>query len=1101
MKHLCFLLLFYTFSLNAFSNHLVGGDITWICNGGGQYIFQLRVFRDCSGPAMNTAGIQLSVWNHPNITAIPLNFISVKDISPVCTQVGGGPLPITCAGGGGGALEEYIFRSVPTVINGIPPTQGWTFTWSNFSRNANIDNLTNPTNYGITLRATMFPFNGTNTNPCYDSSPQISHSPVTIYCAGHNYFFNPGINDPDADSLVFTFDRPLDQTDVLNPQYNPPVSPIYLPYVNGYSYNSPTPNSSMHPSNIPAAINPQTGELTFTSFTLGDFVIVIKTESWRCGQKIAEIFSETQIAIASCSANNSPVVSAPFVNNALQVTVPVGQTVNVNITANDNDLLQNGTPQSITLEASGNMFGTGYTNPLSGCNNPPCATLSGGSPQTGVSTVNTVFNWQTDCNHLLNNGCNQSASYNFVFKIQDDFCPIPAWSITTLSVTILPAAVVPKADILCADVLPNGDVTLSWIPPLDPDNSFVQYEIYNGANLIATIPNLATSTYTHIGADAQNASRPYHIIVRSGCNGVNASVSDTVNTLFLNVNNPGNGTAVLQWNPLSIPNISTSTGIYNIYREYPIGTYTLIATVPYGTTSYIDTITICSDSIAYKISIADMNGCVSNSSVDGEIFNDVLPPYEPVISYVTVDTSSGLAQITWNVNPTGDTQGYIILYNSNGNWIIIDTVWGINNTNYTFNLSAANNQIESYGIAAFDSCWHGNPLSPNTSAMGTPHNTIYLTTQLNVCAQEVNLSWNAYQNWPGGVAYYEIYARENTGPYNLITTTTNTYFTHTNVNRLSTYRYLIKAVANQNGYTSLSNITSKFIHEPHQPQFAYLKTASVLNNSEIIVRYLADLSSSDNYYVLERSNHSSGPYTAVATSYSTTNPVQFIDANVNPSARSYYYRVQVVDSCGDYVMTSNIGRTILLNIVSDNLNLSNTLTWNHYENWDGSIQAYNIYRSINGSFNTTPIATVAGNQPFYTDNDIANLLQTSGEFCYYIEAIENFNNYGQNETSLSNIFCASMEPLLYVPNAFIIGGVNNTFKPVGSFIDFNNYDFKIFNRFSEIVYQTNDIQGEWDGKYRGEYCKEGIYVWQIQFTDGKGKDYIKRGFVTLLKSN
>jgi hypothetical protein len=1100
MKLLHILLCYLILSPSAFSGHLVGGDITWTCNGSGQYIFKLRVFRDCSGPNMSTANQQITVWNHPSITAIPLIFISQSDISPACTQVGGGPAAISCGNPGTGAIEEYIFISAPTIISGVPPAQGWAFTWSNFSRNVNIDNLQNPATYGLTLRAMMYPFNGNNTNPCYDSSPQLNQTPLTVYCAGQNFYFNPAAYEPDADSMSFSFERPLNQIDPLNPQFNPPVSPIYLPFVTGYSYTSPTPNTSMHPNNVPANINQQTGELTFTSYTLGDFVIVIKVESWRCGQKISEVFSEIQIAIANCAPNNAPAIAAPFINNALHINVPVGQVVNINIAANDSDLLQNGSPQSIILEASGSMFGAGYTNASTGCDKPPCATLGGGSPQTSISNLNTVFNWQTDCSHLPN-GCNQSSTYNFVFKIQDDFCPVPAVSLVTLSVTILPPSVVQKTEILCADVLPNGDVTLNWIPPLDPDNSFVQYDIYNGTNLITSIPILSTSSYTHIGADAQNGSQPYQIVVRSGCNGVNAMSSDTVNTIFLNVNNPGNGTAILQWNPLVNPNHSSSAGVYNIYREYPIGNYTLIGSVPYGTNYFVDTITICSDSIAYKIAIADNNGCVSNSSVDGAFFNDVLPPYEPIISYVTVDTATGLANIVWNINPMGDTEGYIILNNINGNWVIIDTVWGINNTSFTYALSNANSQSEFYGIAAFDTCWHGNPLSPNTSAMGTPHQTIYVTTQLNVCAREVTLSWNAYQNWSNGVAYYEIYSRENNGPYNLLSTTTNTAYTHSGVNRLSTYRYLIKAVANQTGYTSLSNIAGRYIHEPEQPQFAYLKTASVLNNSEVVVRYYADLNAINNHYVLERSKNFTGPYSTVSTVYAVSNPVQFIDDNVNPSANSYYYRVQVVDSCGDYAMVSNVGKTILLNIVSDNLNLTNTLTWNHYENWDGIIQQYNIYRSINGTFNSTPIASVPGNQSFYTDTDIENLLQTTGEFCYYIEAVENFNTYGQNETSISNIHCVAMEPLLYVPNAFIIGGINNTFKPVGSFIDFNNYEFTIFNRMSEIVFNTRDINAAWDGKYRGEYCKEGIYIWQIQFTDGNGKDYLKRGFVTLLKSN
>lgn len=54
---------------------------------------------------------------------------------------------------------------------------------------------------------------------------------------------------------------------------------------------------------------------------------------------------------------------------------------------------------SITLTATGLQFGTNFSS-TTGCNNPPCATLSSPLPQTGLLGVTNTFSWQTDCNHV-----------------------------------------------------------------------------------------------------------------------------------------------------------------------------------------------------------------------------------------------------------------------------------------------------------------------------------------------------------------------------------------------------------------------------------------------------------------------------------------------------------------------------------------------------------------------------------------------------------------------------------------------------------------------------------------------------------------------------
>lgn len=1033
-----------------------------------------------------------------------MNFINQTDITPTCNAVPGGPSQLTCAGGGPGTIEKYFFQSSPISLVGIPPASGWAFTYSNFSRNLAIDNLSTPSSYGITLRAVMYPFSGTNTSPCFDSSPVFLETPSSVVCTGTNFKLNHHAYDADGDSMVYSFANALDTVSTSATSFNPPVNPIHIPYETSYSATSPTPGTALDPGNIPAAIDPLTGEITFTSFTQGNYVVVVRVQSFKCGQLVSEVFRETQIIVVSCSGNNLPVFTPPF-GTSFSTTVYAGDLVNFNLTVTDTDLLQDGSPQTIELTASGNQFGASFTNPLAGCDQAPCATLNATLPASSTLSLTRTFSWQTDCSHLTNTSCGQTGKvFQFVFRASDDFCPAPGVSTITVSVTVLPPPAIEAPAITCANVALNGDVTLSWTPPVDPYGQFVKYEIYNvtlGA-LVGTIATIGTNTFTHIGADAQNGSISYAIKVYSGCSGTSTTTSDTVETMFLVVNNLGSGVAVLQWNPLFDPfNSPTAYPTYTIWQEYPIGTWTPIATTPYGTEQHNDTISICDDTLNYKISVTDSSGCISFSSIDGDRFTDLTEPYTPVISYVTVDTTTGLTVLNWFPNGAADTEGYIILQNIGGSWIVIDTVYGINNVTYIPAGSNPNANSETYGVAAFDTCWHGTPPTPNTSPMGTPHSTIFLQNQLIICDSSVTLNWTPYSGWPTGVLHYEIYASENNAPYVLVATLSpgTLSYSHNNLNRSSTYEYLIKAIANGTGVYSLSNISVRFITEPSKPAFAYLQTATVSAINEITLRFLPDITANVQHHIVFKSTDNGFTFNPIGIIYPGTPPLTFIDSDVATNENSYVYKVVTIDSCGKEAVTSNTAKTILLQGFSNSTALENNLNWNHYLIWDGGINRYEVERVINNSGIFTMIGSATPSVTSYND-DVSEdqLLESTGQFCYKIVAYENTNSYSIAETSESNVVCLTQDPLVYIPNAFTPGGLNPVFYPVISYVDFNSYEFNIYNRWGQLIYSTNDINNGWDGMHNGKLAKEDVYVYQLRFKTGDGKDIERHGHFTLI---
>lgn len=1091
---------------NSFANHWMGGEITWVCQGGGDYVFTLKIYRDCSGPPVNTTSQNIRVWGHPTLTQIPVAYFAINEVSPSCTQVTSGPVQISCASNTvQGAAEEYIFVSNPINISGIPPTQGWSFTWDNLTRNASVINLVSPSTKGITLRAIMHS-TGVNGSPCFDSSPQFIELPSSITCAGNEFVYNPNAFDPDADSMAFSFGQPLNS---ISSAYTPPTDPAPLNWAAGYNINSPLPGTSQNPGNIPASINTNTGEIYFKSNTIGSFALVLRAKSYRCGVLLAEVYREMQVIVVSCGANSPPNMTPPLNGNtSFSKTVTAGDLVNFTINASDLELLQDNSNQNVELFASGYQFGTNFTNPAAGCNTPPCATLSATPPIIGNQNVTTNFNWQTDCNHITKNnipGCSSNSNtYNFVFKVKDDFCPAPATKYYTVSITVLPPASIPAPDITCINVLPNGEVEVKWESVTDPNNIFQSYEIYSSTggmpfNLVGSDGNIFSNTFTHSAINANTSKYDYFIATKSACGILN--FTDTVSSIKLQVNNPNNGEAILQWNKIFTPtNSPLSTSFYDIYREYPAGSWSYIASVPYGNEYYRDTISFCNDTANYLIKIRS-KGCTSNSSKDGDNFQDVLPPKSPVIKNVSVDTSNGYAKVCWEPSSSGDTRGYIILKLIGTTWQPIDSVYNGEELCYVDSSSTPNFNPECYGIAAFDSCLYGLPLSPNTSAMGFPHCSMHLTQQYDVCSESINLNWTDYTDWTTGVNKYNIYYSLN-GNTTLAYTniSTNTSFTLLNISPNNYYCFLIEAVSGNTKDTATSNLVCVFTTYPKASDTNYLQVATVEDLNKIRVKIFTSINSTIQGYSVQRSENGA-VFNTIGFAPHTISPVIFDDNDVFTDKKNYYYRAIAIDSCGKTSDSiTNIAKPILLTTSSKSNAFVIDLNWDNYTKWYGNVNYYDIYRREGNS----PY-TIIGSVPFGINNykdDVSSFYDknTQGQFCYKVKAIENTNSFLFNEESLSNESCANIEYILYAPNAFTPGGINPVFKPIIGFANFDSYSLTIYSRIYNDVFSTTDANEGWDGTYKGRLLQEGVYIYFIQFKDSKGQPFQKVGHLILIRN-
>jgi len=482
---------------------------------------------------------------------------------------------------------------------------------------------------------------------------------------------------------------------------------------------------------------------------------------------------------------------------------------------------------------------------------------------------------------------------------------------------------------------------------------------------------------------------------------------------------------------------------------------------------------------------------------------DIYPPDTPVLDSVSLENlTTGSVYVSWFPCDSPDVASYVIFRQIATLWDPIDTIPApatLYIDNSYIPAAAANAHPELYRIAAID-------FAGNISAMTPPalyHNTMYLFPYLDSinCQTAIKLRWNKYINWSEGVKYYTIFVNVNSTSWDSLTTVdgnTNEYF-HQNLTDNTHYCYFVRAVS-YNGRTSTSNQNCFFVNLPNYPSFINADYATVNSNNQIEVSFTLDTSSIvKKNYILYRAENYSGPFVTLNSYNNYTNlKLVYID-NVDVT-KQWCYKLAAIDQCNNIVKESNNAQNINIYVSSAD-DLTEFISWNRYLNWLGGVDSYNIYRIVD---NNAPVLINTNYSDTVFIDDISdyatNRTGASGNFCYYVEATEtSLNPYGIIGTSKSNTVCATQPPIVYMPNVFTPNenNVNDFFMPIASFVNPDYYYFRIFDRWGNKIFETNNPTKGWDGKIKGHKVPTGTYVYTLKYNESENKSSELSGFFYL----
>lgn len=205
------------------------------------------------------------------------------------------------------------------------------------------------------------------------------------------------------------------------------------------------------------------------------------------------------------------------------------------------------------------------------------------------------------------------------------------------------------------------------------------------------------------------------------------------------------------------------------------------------------------------------------------------------------------------------------------------------------------------------------------------------------------------------------------------------------------------------------------------------------------------------------------------------------------------YQIGYKDVCGNKssITTSACPMQLRATLTPTN---DSDLDWNDYTGWlspptDYIIRKFDIQGQLLNTF-----GSVSSDYKDLDDDP------TNQVYRYVVEAVSTAPGLAN---SVSDVVIVIKDPNLNYPTAFTPNGdnFNDVFKVEGQDGYVVSYQIKIFNRWGELMFTTNNLSEGWDGKFQGNEMPEGTYVYVSKITDMAGQTFDQSGSVLLLKRN
>lgn len=199
----------------------------------------------------------------------------------------------------------------------------------------------------------------------------------------------------------------------------------------------------------------------------------------------------------------------------------------------------------------------------------------------------------------------------------------------------------------------------------------------------------------------------------------------------------------------------------------------------------------------------------------------------------------------------------------------------------------------------------------------------------------------------------------------------------------------------------------------------------------------------------------------------------------------------------DAQITTSQSGNLSVHVTNDNTGCSNTATVRLVaQPLPGITLAENILKCIDESVQLNPVITGSSTVQWSTGAIASSISVTQpGEYTATAS-----NNCGEIMARVEVVDEECFQNL-FIPNAFTPNGdgINDLFGVQGEGI--LRFKMQIYDRWSSLVFETNDINAFWNGSYQNSsyYCEAGIYMVRIELEYENKELKVQVGHVNLLR--
>jgi len=341
-------------------------------------------------------------------------------------------------------------------------------------------------------------------------------------------------------------------------------------------------------------------------------------------------------------------------------------------------------------------------------------------------------------------------------------------------------------------------------------------------------------------------------------------------------------------------------------------------------------------------------------------------------------------------------------------------------------------------------------------------------------------------NFPGPY-YYELYRNDNFNiNTNTLIYTTNTdanislvdtFYADLNLNTTAqAYTYQVKLYSNNDLVGTSSPASSVYL-------------TSTPNDNQLTLNWTENVSWLNEYYkVYKEIPTGSGNFVFIDSTFNQT----YTDTGL-VNLQSYCYKILSVGYYGEngirrplenwsqahcnepYDYTPPCAPTLR---IDGDCELEETyLTWtNPNKTCADDVVSYNIYYAAFSGDSLVYLTTVENDlDTFFVHKDRGSIAG-----CYYVTAVDSMPY--NNESNPSNMVCIdNCDGYYTLPNVFTPDGnsINDLYHPILPYKFVESIDFKVFNRYGQLVHETTNPMINWDGTYlsSGKPLSDGVYFY------------------------